>query len=636
MSTFYITTPIYYVNAEPHLGTAYSTIAADVLARYHRLKGEDVFFVTGVDEHGENIQKLAAEKGISAQELCDQVAPTFVELWKKLNISYDIFLRTTSELHKRGVAKFLNNLHKTGDIYSGKYEGYYCRRCESYYTEKELGENNTCPIHSLPVQQVEEENYFFALSKYQDRLIEHIKANPEFIQPDSRRNEILNVVESGLRDISISRSSVSWGIPLPFNQTHISYVWIEALCNYITALDYHEDEEKFRTYWPANIHMMAKDITRFHAIIWPAMLMSINLPLPKQVVAHGFLTKEGQKISKTQGNIIDMDALVDEFGLDALRYFALREFSFGNDGDYRDDRFVLRYNADLANDLGNLLNRTLGLISKNFGVIPDPTTSGEFDDEVKQMAQKTIDTVNSLMDRLALDMVLETIWEFVRRINRYIQQTQVWSLAKSEETRGRMGTILYNCMEALRMVAVLISPFMPDTANRIRQQMGLDESFNNQGLDTVAEWGGLPSGKVVGKPQPIFPRKDTKKPKQQSKAAPAEKQKTTEIPSISMDQFQALDLRVAEVIAAERVPKADRLLKLQVDLGSEKRQVVAGVAEYYAPEDLVGKQIILVANLEPATIRGLESQGMLLAAAGQRNLAVATFEKAVPPGTRVR
>ena len=510
MSTFYITTPIYYVNAEPHLGTAYSTVAADVLARYHRLKGDDVFFLTGVDEHGENIQTLAVERGISEQEFCDQMAPTFTALWKRLNLSNDVFMRTTSELHKRGVRKFLNALYEAEDIYKDKYEGYYCRPCESFYTERELDGNKNCPLHNLPVEWVEEENYFFALSKYQDRLNEHIRANPEFIQPESRRNEILNMIDSGLRDISISRASVSWGISLPFDPEHVIYVWIEALCNYITALGYGEDREKFRNYWPASVHMMGKDITRFHAIIWPAMLMAVDLPLPKQVFAHGYLTNQGEKISKTQGNVIDMDALIDEFGLDAFRYFFMREFSFGNDGDYADDRFVLRYNADLANDLGNLLSRTLGLVSKHFGEVPEPTTPGEFDDEVKQIAQATINQFNSLMSQRSLDMALETVWEFVRRINRYVQQTQVWSLA-SPETKARMGTILYNCIEALRTIAVLISPFMPDTANRIREQIGLDESAKEQGLDTIAEWGGLPSGQPIGRNTPIVPAKGGQK-----------------------------------------------------------------------------------------------------------------------------
>ena len=640
MSTFYITTPIYYVNAEPHLGTAYSTVAADVLARYHRLKGDDVFFLTGVDEHGENIQTLAAEQGISEQEFCDQIAPTFTALWKQLNLSNDVFMRTTSELHKRGVEKFLNALYEAEDIYKDKYEGYYCRRCESFYTERELDANKNCPTHNLPAEWVEEENYFFALSKYQERLNEHIRANPEFIQPESRRNEILNMIKSGLRDISISRASVSWGISLPFAPEHIIYVWIEALCNYITALGYGEDGEKFQKYWPANVHMMGKDITRFHAIIWPAMLMAVNLPLPKQVFAHGYLTNQGEKISKTQGNVIDMDALIDEFGLDAFRYFFMREFSFGNDGDYADDRFVLRYNADLANDLGNLLSRTLGLVSKHFGAVPEPTTPGEFDDEVKHKAQATINQFNSLMSQRSLDMALETVWEFVRRINRYIQQTQVWSLA-SPETKGRMGTILYNCIEALRTVAVLISPFMPDTANRIREQIGLDESAKKQGLDTVAEWGGLPSGQPIGRTRPLFPRKDVKKVqkdvKQPKTPKPERSDKAKEANNlISMKQFQAMDLRVANVLAAEPISGANRLLKLEVALGDEKRQVVAGIAEHYAPEQLVGRQVILVANLEPATIRGVESQGMVLAAADAKDLVLVTLEKEIPSGTQVQ
>ena len=630
MGKFYITTPIYYVNAEPHVGHAYTSIAADALARYHSLKGDDVFFITGVDEHGANIEKISAEKGVSPQQYCDQMAPTFTNLWKKLNISYDIFLRTTSELHKRGVAKFLNSLHESGDVYKDKYEGYYCRPCESFYTEKELGEEKICPVHHLPVEWVEEENYFFALSKYENRLLEHLRANPGFIQPESRRNEILSVIESGLKDVSISRASVSWGIPLPFDPTHNIYVWIEALCNYVTALDFDETGEKFRTYWPADIHLMGKEITRFHAIIWPAMLMSVNLPLPKQVFGHGWLTKDGDRISKTTGNIIDMDALIDEFGLEAFRYYMMREFSFGNDGDFRHDRFVLRYNADLANDLGNLLNRTLGLVSKHFGVIPSPTTQGEFDDEVKQIARETINEVDSLMNRRAFDAALEAIWKFVRRVNRYIQQTQVWTLAKSEEKKERMGTILYNSLEALRTVAVLISPFMPDTANRIRQQMGLDDSFNAQGLDTVAQWGRLPSGIPIRKPEPIFPRKDTRR------AQRGGTDRAEEADLVSFKQFQLLDLRVAEVIAAEPIPNADRLLKLQVNLGGEQRQIVAGIAENYMPDDLIGKQVILVANLEPATIRGIKSQGMLLAAADGKDLALATFEKTMRPGTRVR
>ena len=633
MSTFYITTPIYYVNGEPHAGHAYTTIAADALARYHRLKSEDVFFLTGVDEHGANVHKAAENAGLAPQEYCDKMAPIFTNLWERLNISHDVFLRTTSDLHKRGANKFLNALYDSGDVYKAPYQGYYCRPCERFVPDKELTDEKICPIHKLPLEQLEEENYFFKLSKYQERLLTHIHENPEFIHPESRRNELLSVLESGLEDISISRSSVSWGISLPFDAEHIVYVWIEALMNYITALGYEIDSECYRTFWPANVHIMAKDITRFHALIWPAMLMAVDLPLPKQVVAHGWLTKDGEALSKTRGIVIDMDTDIETYGLDAFRYYLLREFSFGNDGDYRPARLHARYNADLANDLGNLLNRVLGLVNKNFDGIPEPTTPGEFDDEIKQMAQETADTLDEHIKAFAFDAGLETIWEFVRRINRYVQQTQVWTLAKPE-TKARMGTILYNSLEALRFISVLISPVIPETAEKIQKQIGLSE------FDTVAEWGRLPVGLTVSRGEPIFPRIDTKKEKQpQPKATTKPKPKQKQVPKttglVSFADFQKLDLRVARVLTAEPVEGADRLLKLQVDLGTEKRQVVAGIAEHYTPDALVGKQVIVVANLEPATIRGIESQGMVLAGSGDA-VVLATLEEDMPIGTQVR
>ena len=630
MRTFYITTPIYYVNGEPHAGHAYTTIAADALARYHRLKSEDVFFLTGVDEHGANVHKAAENAGLAPQEYCDKMAPIFTNLWERLNISHDVFLRTTSDLHKRGANKFLKALYNSGDVYKAPYQGYYCRPCERFVPDKELTDEKICPIHKLPLEQLEEENYFFKLSKYQDRLRNHIHENPEFIHPESRRNELLSVLESGLEDISISRSSVTWGISLPFDSEHIVYVWIEALMNYITALGYETESECYRAFWPANVHIMAKDITRFHALIWPAMLMAVDLPLPKQVVAHGWLTKDGEALSKTRGIVIDMDTDIETYGLDAFRYYLLREFSFGNDGDYRPARLHARYNADLANDLGNLLNRVLGLLNKNFDGIPEPTTPGEFDDEIKQMAQITADKLDEHIKAFAFDAGLETIWEFVRRINRYVQQTQVWTLAKPE-TKPRMGTILYNCLEALRFISVLISPVIPETAEKIQKQIGLAE------FDTLAEWGRLPVGLTVSRGEPIFPRIDTKKEKQpQPKAAtkPNQKQAPKTTGLVSFADFQKLELRVARVLTAEPVEGADRLLKLQVDLGTEKRQVVAGIAEHYTPDALVGKQVIVVANLEPATIRGIESQGMILAGSGD-SVVLATLETEMPLGTQV-
>jgi len=627
MSKFYITTPIYYANAEPHIGHAYTTIACDVLARYNRLKGKEVFFLTGVDEHGENIQKVAEEKGISPQDYCDQILPTFTSLWEKLNISHNFFIRTTSELHKKGVAKFLTRLHQSGDIYKGKYEGFYCRRCERFFTEKELADDSHCPIHKLPVDLVQEDNYFFALSKYEDRLIAHIEANPKFIQPETRRNEIMGVLKAGLKDISISRSSVEWGIPLPFDSSQNIYVWVEALCNYITALDYCEDGDLYHRFWPANVHMMAKEIIRFHVIIWPAMLMAVEHPLPERIFAHGWMTKDGEKISKTTGNVIDIDGLIDDFGLDPFRYFFMREFSFGNDGDYTHERFETRYNADLANDLGNLLNRALGLLGKNFEALPAPTKSGEFDAEIKEMAVQLIGQVDRLMESIAFDTALETIFEYVRRINRYIQQTEVWSLKDDLE---RMGTILYHAMEGLRVVSVLLLPFMPEISVRIFQQLGLGDS--SQDLGSIGEWGGLPPGLPIHKPIPLFPKKDAPSKKETAK----DPGPVNESNLITIDKVKETDLRVCQIIEAEKVKGADRLLKLRVNLGQEQRQVIAGIAQSYEPEDLIGKQVILVANLTPARIRGLESQGMLLAAVNKKNLSLLTLDKAIPNGAKVQ
>ena len=631
MNTFYVTTPIYYVNGEPHAGHAYTTIVADVLARYHRLKSNEVYFLTGVDEHGANIHKAAEQAGLTPQDYCDKMAPIFIDLWKRLNISHDIFMRTTSDMHKRGAEKFLTALHDSGDIYKGTYEGHYCRPCERFIPEKELTDDKICAIHKLPLEWLEEENYFFRLSKYQDRLYTLFQENPNFVYPATRRNELLNVLDAGLEDISISRSSVSWGISLPFDTEHIVYVWIEALMNYMTALGYETDNQQYQTFWPANVHIMAKDITRFHALIWPAMLMAVDLPLPKQVVAHGFLTKDGEALSKTRGIFIDMDGDIATYGVDPFRYYLLREFSFGNDGDYRPARLHQRYNADLANDLGNLLNRVLGLVNKNFDGIPEPTTPGDYDDEIKEMAKTTTEKVDAHMKTFTFDTALETIWEFVRRVNRYVQQTEVWTLAKPE-TKPRMGTILYNSLEALRYASVLLSPFIPETAEKIQKQIGLTE------FDPVAEWGHLPIDIKVSKGEPIFPRVDLKKekPPQPEKTEKSKKtSKAQEANLISFDEFQKLDLQVGSVVSAEQVEGADRLLKLQVDLGTEKRQVVAGIAEHYKPDTLIGKQVIVVVNLEPATIRNVESHGMILAASDD-SVVLVSPETEVSLGTQVK
>lgn len=631
MNTFYVTTPIYYPNSEPHAGNAYTTIAADVLARYHRLKGYEVCFLTGVDEHAANVFNAAKEEGLTPQEYCDKIAPTFVNLWERLNISHDIFFRTTSDMHKRGAQKFLNVLYENGDVYKDKYEGYYCISCEKFFAEKELTDDKICPDHKIPLQWLEEENYFFRLSKYEDRLLAHFNENADFVYPETRRNELLSFLESGLQDVSISRASLSWGIPFPFDPEHIIYIWIEALSNYITALGYETDGEQFQTFWPADVHMMGKDITRFHALLWPAMLMAADIPLPKHIVGHGWLTKDGEALSKTRGIFINMDGDIATYGVDAFRYYLLREFSFGNDGDYRPSRLHERYNADLANDLGNLLNRVLGLLNKNFDAIPEPTTPGEFDDEIKTLAHDTLESLDSHMQTFAYDIALETIWEYVRRINRYVQQTQVWTLAKPE-TKPRMGTILYNSLEALRFISALIFPFIPDTAEKIQRQIGSTDS------DYTLEWGRLKAGKKVAKGEPIFPRVDLKKeepPQKTGKTKSEEQSKQGKTDLISFTEFQKMDLRVGRIISAEPIQGADRLLKLIVDIGTERRQVVAGIAEHYRTDSLIGKQVIVVVNLEPATIRNVESQGMVLAASGD-SVVLTTPETEVPLGTQVR
>ncbi|RKY05511.1 methionine--tRNA ligase [Candidatus Poribacteria bacterium] len=628
MGKFYVTTPIYYVNAPPHIGHAYTTMAADVVARHRRLAGDDVFFLTGTDEHGQNIERIAKEHGMPEQKYCDMIAAEFKRMWGKLNISNDYFIRTTDERHMRAVQKFFRAIYEAGDIYKGHYEGWYCVRCERFYDEDELDEDKNCPIHGLPVEWVKEENYFFALSKYRDRLLKHIEENPDFIQPESRRNEVLSLLEEGLEDVSISRSTVKWGVPVPIDPSQTIYVWMDALCNYISAIGYGDDEETFKRYWPADLHLIGKEILRFHAIMWPAMLMSAGLPLPRRIFAHGWLTKEGKKLSKTTGNIIDIDGLVERFGVDPVRYFFLREFSFGKDGDYTDQAFITRYNADLANDLGNLLNRTLGLARKHFDSVPHPSRPGEHDDEIRDMAIETHRLSAEKLDRLAFDEALETIWNFVRRLNKYIQQTEPWRLAAEEGTRDRAGTIIYNCLEGLRFISVMIYPFMPETSLKIREQIGLRGEMDED-YSSLESWGRLKPGLPLGEPKPLFPRIKVER-------ATPQPTKPKEEAMITIEDFRKLDLRAAKVLEAERVEGTDRLLKLVVDIGTERRQVVAGIAQSYSPEELVGKTLVLVANLKPAKIRGIESQGMILAAESKEGCAVVILDRDIPPGTRVR
>jgi methionyl-tRNA synthetase len=628
MSKFYVTTPIYYTNDVPHIGHAYTTVAADVMARYHRLCGDDVFFLTGVDEHGQKLERAAAEEGMSEQEYCDNISARFMSLWEKMDISNNYFIRTTSERHKAAAQKFFRAVYDAGDVYKAYYEGWYCVPCERFYKENELLDENICPIHERPAEWIKEENYFFRLSKYQDRLLKLIEDNPDFIQPESRRNEVLSIIRSGLEDRSISRSSVKWGVPVPIDpDAGVLYVWVDALSNYISSIGYDDDPDTMARYWPADIHLLAKDILVFHAIIWPALLISANIPLPKRIFGHGYLTKDGKKISKTTGNVIDPDELVDEFGTDAVRYFFMREFTFGSDGDFSRESFIHRINSDLANDLGNLLNRTLALIKQNFGdTIPEPKSEPEgHDQELIDTALEILPRLKTHIDKLAFSDALECIWDLVRRANKYLDESAPWRLAKDISKKDRVAAILYNCVETLRFLSILVSPFMPGASKRIVEQIGLDGEAAAQTFADL-EWGKMPSGVAMGKVEPIFPRIEVKK-KQEVKPSTSE---------ITIDDFKKVDLRVAEVLSAEAVEGTDKLLSLTVDAGSGPRTIVAGVAEYYSPEDLVGKKVILVANLKPAKVRGIESQGMLLAAVGKKDLSILSIDKDMPSGTKVR
>lgn len=643
---FYITTPIYYPSDKLHIGHAYTTVIADALARYHRRRGHDTWFLTGTDEHGQKIERRAAEAGKSPQQFVDEIVVGIKDLWQRLHISYDDFIRTSEPRHEQAVQRIFTRLYEQGDIYKSEYEGWYCTPCETFWVESKLKEGNLCPDCGRPVELTREESYKFRLSRYADRLLAYIEENPDFISPESRRNEMVSFIKQGLEDLAVSRTGVKWGIPVPFDPRHTIYVWVDALSNYITALGYaSENAELYRRFWPADVHLMAKEIVRFHAIIWPILLMALGEPLPRQVLGHGWLLfgTGGEKMSKSKGNVVDPLILCDRYGVDAVRYYLLREVSYAADGNYTEDALILRTNVDLANDLGNLLSRTTQMINKFAGgQVPAPG----YDDGV--LRQAVADALAGLEAALAMHFTpdaLAALWKAVNRANKYIDEQAPWALAKDPAQAQRLQGVLYSLAETLRILAVALTPFLVETPEKIWAQLGLEPAaVRTVPWDAAVAWGGLPAGMAIRRGAPLFPRieveKDEARPAVQmppaaapAPAAPA----PAGVALIEYEDFQKLDLRVAKILHAEKVPKADKLLRLELEVGDTRRQIVSGIAQHYAPEELIGRLIVVVANLQPRALRGIESHGMLLAASTpDGRLSLVTLDKPLPSGAQVK
>ncbi len=640
---FYITTAIAYASGKPHFGNTYEVIATDAIARYKRQRGYDVRFMTGTDEHGQKIQNKAQDAGVTPQEFVDKTAGDIKAIWDLMNTSYDYFIRTTDSYHKTAVEHIFKKLYDKGDIYKGHYEGLYCTPCESFFTETQLVDGK-CPDCGREVIKTTEEAYFFKMSKYADRLMEHIESHPDFIQPESRKKEMINnFLKPGLQDLCVSRTSFNWGVPVSFDPKHVTYVWIDALSNYITGLGYDPDNEVqpelFQKYWPADVHIIGKDIVRFHTIYWPIMLMALDVELPKKVFGHPWFNFGFDKMSKSKGNVVYADELASRFGVDGVRYYALAEMPYANDGSITYENIINRFNTDLANNLGNLVNRTVAMTKKYFdGVIPAPCGNEGVDGELKDCVASSITKFCSLMDDFRIAEAAECVFDMLSRANKYIDETTPWALAKDESKKGRLGTVLYNLLETIRVGAVLLTPFIPATCEEIFKQIGA----NLTDYASIKSFGALASGALVGESKVLFARIDEKKMLEEIEAeltAKEEASKTAEKPEgcaiIGFDDFMSVELRSAQVVECERVPKAKKLLKLILDLGYEKRQVVSGIAKFYEPQDLIGKKVIIVANLAPAKLCGIESNGMILAS-GEETIRVVFLDKDTPNGERIR